>query len=54
MTRSELKEVVETLEVLDSKIKDTESELNLLKTIRRNLENDLGDWTEEELMRPVL
>ena len=55
MTKNKIEDIIENLDILNNKIEDTEIELNFLRAIRESLKNELfDDWTEEELMRPVL
>lgn len=53
MSKDKLTELVESIDVVDNKIADLKSELEIWQQIRRTLTGE-DDWTEEELMRPVL
>lgn len=53
MTRDKLSQLVDSIDVVDNKILDLKSELEIWQQIRRTLTGE-DDWTEEELMRPVL
>lgn len=54
MSKDKLTELVDDLNTVDNKIADLQSEMDMWQRIRRNLISLDEDWTEEELMRPVL